>query len=838
MESESRELVPGIFIHKNYISSSSIPSAIATYIWNIEVKTMSVITLNLSFENSENIKIENNKNSEISIIINPFENKEIVKITLFNDWILNPKFQLKLNVPSKKLQESFIKKEKNEINQNLKKSKILKNYQLENFSIKEIEKLFTENKIEKFVDYDFPPNDLSMISKKFSKDGTEIKDILDYIIDWRRPENFILLNDEKNNVYNIINDNPEANDIIQEILPDHNFSSAISCIAERPNLIRKLFNNNNNVSKYGFYIINLCINGKWKKICIDDLFPCIPKSNPMITHSPSNEIYILLLEKSLAKIFDSYYDLLYIEKCDFLLYLTGCPSFYFLTEELIRNGIHEFYNKIYDYVINKKYLVMAIKKINEDIDDSNNNNLNNSFIVNDFGYTILDIVDKGSIKFLLLRKVIFQQEKEEIIENYHNQILNKFPDLKNILIPGTIIFSLEDFIKEFTNINVCYVKNWEENRIKGLFILSNEYNKDNNNNKIENNNLNININNNKRINIISKYYYLFELKENSNIIISLFQDEDKLKQNESRKPLMDISLTILKYDKNTNEINHIQTIDFSITPSIQMELNLSSGNYIIFPRTSGCFIGKINDNFSMRNTYLKNENGELNKIFINVIKDIFERYDFYQNNILNFEEFNNLIEKMYNSKVNENEVNDLIQKYSFNQKGISEKGLIKFFSDILSKDENLMRNYLKNLGYDNDLYCNKYRNFMIVIHSNNPLTVNLKETLNSGINEKVNKILLKHFGEAKKNNINENVNIILLRSKLNESIITLGCKNNNLNKLKVTIGIKNLNGLIFGISNENTKIINGNDLEYFFQFYIQNPNELENIDFTIKTSPI
>ena len=359
MESESRELVPGIFIHKNYISSSSIPSAIATYIWNIEVKTMSVITLNLSFENSENIKIENNKNSEISIIINPFENKEIVKITLFNDWILNPKFQLKLNVPSKKLQESFIKKEKNEINQNLKKSKILKNYQLENFSIKEIEKLFTENKIEKFVDYDFPPNDLSMISKKFSKDGTEIKDILDYIIDWRRPENFILLNDEKNNVYNIINDNPEANDIIQEILPDHNFSSAISCIAERPNLIRKLFNNNNNVSKYRFYIINLCINGKWTKICIDDLFPCIPKSNPMITHSPSNEIYILLLEKSLAKIFDSYYDLLYVEKCDFLLILTGCPSFYFLTEELIRNGINEFYDKIYDYVCNKNYLVMA-----------------------------------------------------------------------------------------------------------------------------------------------------------------------------------------------------------------------------------------------------------------------------------------------------------------------------------------------------------------------------------------------------------------------------------------------------------------------------------------------
>ena len=822
MESESRELVPGIFIHKSYISSSSIPGAIGTYIWNIEVKTMSVITLNLSFENSENIQIENNNNSEILITINPYENKQIVKITLFQDWVLNPKFQLKLNVPSKEIQENFIKNDKKINNENLKKC--LDNFkfiQLENYQINEIEKLFTEKKIDKFVDFDFQPNDLSMISKKFSKDGTEIKDILDYIIDWRRPENFILLNDEKNEVYNIINDNPEPNDIIQEILPDHNFSSSISCIAEKPNLIKRLIINNKKVSKFGFYIINLCINGLWKKIFIDDLFPCIPKSNPMITHSPSNEIWILLLEKALAKVFDSYYDLLYVEKCDFLLFLTGCPSFYFLTEELVRNGINEFYDKIYDYVCNKNYLVMALKKNNDgDNENEENSNLNNSIIVYDFGYTILDILDKGNIKFFLMRKVIFQQEKEELIETYHNQIVNKFPDLKNILIPGTIIFSLEDFIKEFTNINVCYCKNWEENRIKGLFILSNENNKNNKNN-----------------NIISKYYYQFELKQNSNIIISLFQDEDKLKQNESRKPLMDISLTILKFDKNTNEINHIQTIDFSITPSIQMELNLTSGNYIIFPRTSGCFIGKINDNFSMRNTSLKDENGQLSKIFINVIKDIFERYDFFQNNILSYKEFHSLIEKMRNSRIDENELKKIFNEYSFNQNGICLKCLIKYFKDILSQNENLMREYLKNLGYDNDLYCNKYRNFVIVLHSNIQVNVNLYETLNSGINEKVNKILLKHFGEIKKNN-NENIIPILLRSKLNESIITLGCKNKSMNKLKVTVGIKNLNGLIFGISNENTKIINGNDYEYFFQFYIQNPNDLENIDFNIQSSII
>lgn len=158
---------------------------------------------------------------------------------------------------------------------------------------------------------------------------------------------------------------------------------------------------------------------------------------------------------------------------------------------------------------------------------------------------------------------------------------------------------------------------------------------------------------------------------------------------------MDISLTILKFDKNTNEINHIQTIDFSITPSIQMELNLTSGNYIIFPRTSGCFIGKINDNFSMRNTSLKDENGQLSKIFINVIKDIFERYDFFQNNILSNKEFYSLIEKMRNCKIDENELNNIYNQYTFNQNGICLKCLIKYFKDILSQNENLMREYLK-----------------------------------------------------------------------------------------------------------------------------------------------
>ena len=86
------------------------------------------------------------------------------------------------------------------------------------------------------------------------------------------------------------------------------------------------------------------------------------------------------------------------------------------------------------------------------------------------------------------------------------------------------------------------------------------------------------------INIISKWYYYIKLEKKTNIIISLFQEE------ETRKNLLDIALTILIQDKKTNEISHYQSLDYNKISLIQIELNLEPGNYIILPRTSDCFL--------------------------------------------------------------------------------------------------------------------------------------------------------------------------------------------------------------------------------------------------------
>ena len=789
---ETEELIPGILIHKHIVTSPLKPNSVGTYILNIEVQLVKIITLELIFENTKNIQIDSPK---IVAIINPFENKEITRITLYKDWEFTPKYNIKMKLPSKEIEENFIKNDVI-INDNILKEcyENFKDINLELISPNELENLLDEAKIDKFVDYEFPPNDISM---KSIKNIDQIKDTFH----WRRPEDFILLTNEQNILTNIIIDNPEPNDIVQENFRDNNFISSLGAIAEKSNLIKRLFINEN-ISKHGFYIIKLCIRGQWKNIIIDDLFPCYPKANPCVSHSPSNEIWILLLEKAVAKYYGSYYDLINVKIADFLLLLTGCPTFFFVKDE-----INDFDDKIYDYVKNKNYLVVALKRLDQneiqedDID---------SMITPDMGYTILNIENKENRKFILLRNILYSIEQNELIKDYQEKIFKDYDILKQNSIPGTIILDYEDFKEEFGNIYVCYTKNWEEMRLKGKFIIS----KNNNNN------------------IISNYFYLFEINSDSNVIISIFQDEDSNKGSDSRKPMMDISLSVLQYDKITNEINHIQTIDFSCTPSIQMELNLPSGSYIIYPRTSGCFIGKGNGK-----TNIKGIDDNFSEIFINVIKDIFDKYDLNQTYKLGYKEFNSLMENMTNSKLDESGFNNILRNYSFNLGGFTEKSLIKYFEDSYSLGENKIREWLKNLGYDNDLYCRESRNFNITIHCNNSFTAKSIDSITTGINGKLNKILLKFFGEKKKGN-NKDVDIVYLKSKAAESFFTLGCENKTDKRLKVTMNFKNLNSINTNGRKECSRIIEPKDLEYFMQIYSMNYEDIENMDFNIQSFAI
>lgn len=67
--------------------------------------------------------------------------------------------------------------------------------------------------------------------------------------------------------------------------------------------------------------------GLWKTIIIDDYFPCLPLDVPFFDYNKEDEIWVLILEKCMAKIFGSYSSLSNGSCLDALIDLTNCPTF-------------------------------------------------------------------------------------------------------------------------------------------------------------------------------------------------------------------------------------------------------------------------------------------------------------------------------------------------------------------------------------------------------------------------------------------------------------------------------------------------------------------------------
>ena len=77
----------------------------------------------------------------------------------------------------------------------------------------------------KFIDLDFKPNDEAMVNTRY---GETMKDIFDYVIHWRRPEDFCSGENTTDSEIKIFNYNePEPNDIQQGILPDNHLAIAL-----------------------------------------------------------------------------------------------------------------------------------------------------------------------------------------------------------------------------------------------------------------------------------------------------------------------------------------------------------------------------------------------------------------------------------------------------------------------------------------------------------------------------------------------------------------------------------------------------------------------------------
>ena len=110
--------------------------------------------------------------------------------------------------------------------------------------------------------------------------------------------------------YKVFDGVPKIEDINQGMIGNCYFLSALSVFTQYPNLIRRIFKTEE-INEFGQYAVNLCINGEFQMVEIDDFFPCQKRKNgkfASVFSQPSNNslLWVLILEKAWAKVNGSY----------------------------------------------------------------------------------------------------------------------------------------------------------------------------------------------------------------------------------------------------------------------------------------------------------------------------------------------------------------------------------------------------------------------------------------------------------------------------------------------------------------------------------------------------
>lgn len=100
---------------------------------------------------------------------------------------------------------------------------------------------------------------------------------------------------------------------------------ALASLAEMPKLVERLFVTQT-YSKDGLYRLKLCKNGEWRDITVDDYFPVHVEGYPIFSKANGNELWVLLLEKAMAKVHGNYYTLRGGFANEGMMDLTGCPT--------------------------------------------------------------------------------------------------------------------------------------------------------------------------------------------------------------------------------------------------------------------------------------------------------------------------------------------------------------------------------------------------------------------------------------------------------------------------------------------------------------------------------